>query len=118
MVAAGHDAYRARPTRLMLNGEYVGVFTTIEEPGEVYLARIGLDPVGRSYKVNRGLHPRDDLDSYIEDFENTNASDWDRCDIAGLLRASSRYRTTNSRNGFERCSKSKRCSIGTRRRST
>ncbi|MAE71295.1 MAG: hypothetical protein CME06_12615 [Gemmatimonadetes bacterium] len=85
MVAAGHDAYRARPTRLTLNGDYAGVFTTVEEPDERYLERIGLDPVGRSYKVNGGLHPRADLDEYIEDFENTNEDDWRRGDIAGLL---------------------------------
>ncbi len=85
MVAVGHNAYRARPTRLTLNGEYAGVFTTIEEPDERYLERIGLDPVGRSYKVSGGLHPRNDLDAYVEDFENTNEDDWYRRDIAGLL---------------------------------
>lgn len=85
MVAAGHAPYRAGAARLFLNGAYAGVFTTIEEPDEDYLERIGLDPTGRSYKVNEGLRPREAIESYLRDFENTNEDDWLRRDIIGLV---------------------------------
>ncbi|MAE72217.1 MAG: hypothetical protein CME06_17320 [Gemmatimonadetes bacterium] len=81
----GIDAYRVDPLSLSLNGTLLGVFEHVEEPDAVFLARIGLDPNGRSYKVEAGLFPLVDESAYIESFQNTQTEDWIRRDVVDLV---------------------------------
>ncbi len=85
LAAIGHPTYRSFPWRLMLNDMYAGVFQYIEEPDEIYLERIGLDPHGRSYKTQQTCAPALRLADYIYRYENTNAKDKYRRDVIRLM---------------------------------
>ncbi len=85
MVDCGIAAYRVDPLSLSLNGTPAGVYEHVEEADESYLERIGLDPTGRSYKVEAGLFPLVDEAAYIVGFENTQTDDWSRRDVIELV---------------------------------
>ncbi|MAE70635.1 MAG: hypothetical protein CME06_09220 [Gemmatimonadetes bacterium] len=85
LAAIGHPAYQTSPWRLMLNDAYAGIFNYVEEPDEIYLERIGLDPHGRCYKATQICANADRVDDYIQRYENTNADDLYRRDIIRLM---------------------------------
>ncbi len=85
MVLASVPAYSAELVRLMLNDEYAGVYTWVEDSDEEYLERVGLDPSGRSYESECNTEPQKDIERYLSCFENTQQEDLHRDDVVALL---------------------------------
>ena len=85
MESIGLDAYGMKPVRLFINGDYAGVYEVLEEADEDYLERIGRDVNGYAYKVECGLFPLPDVSEYRRCYENLNAEDWERDEVAVLV---------------------------------
>ena len=95
MLEAAVPCYSVKPVRLQVNGVYSGLRFQIEETDIEYLERIGLDPVGRCYKVERKIEVKDTVEEYIEGFVNTTEDDWLRDDIIAFIEAL--FATTDDR---------------------
>lgn len=64
---------RCRPIHLQVNGEYRGVFSSIEEMDSAFLDRVGLDPDGSLYEATGkrpiGMSTQASLALYMEAYE-------------------------------------------------
>ncbi|MAE72420.1 MAG: hypothetical protein CME06_18360 [Gemmatimonadetes bacterium] len=85
MEMVGVPTYDIDMSRLVINGEFAGVYSRIEEPDEAYLERIALDTTGRSYKANCGAQTQETLQRYLDCFENTTSDDLYRDDLITLF---------------------------------
>lgn len=74
---------RCRPIHLQVNGEFRGVFSSIEEMDEAFLDRVGLDPGGSLYEATGrrpiGLQTLPTLDEYMAAYEkeSNEGQPWD-----------------------------------------
>ncbi len=76
---ADHPGHLAFPVRVEQNGEFYGVYDWVDEGGEEYLERNGLDPRGAMYKVNNSLT------SVTSDVEKRTRRHEDRSDLQELV---------------------------------
>lgn len=89
---AGALAPQADFARLAINGQYMGLFTQVEQIDQLFLRRLGLDVQGNLYKGNYGNLTK--LDSaweyryYYDKKTNTKDGDayWDLHEFASLIR--------------------------------
>ena len=84
-LGANLPSYAVEPVILFRNDAFNGVYFHLENADEDYLARVGLDPDGRAYKIDCDIGLSETLATLLECAQNIGSDDWYRDDLIHLF---------------------------------